>query len=45
MSIYFRIVLVLILLLVAGALIFLVTWDVPPPLGPINKVLPDARFP
>jgi len=45
MSIYFRIVLILLLLLVAGALIFLVTWDVPPPLDPINKVLPDARFP
>jgi|APSaa5957512493_1039668.scaffolds.fasta_scaffold195538_1 hypothetical protein len=45
MSIYFRIVLILIFLVVAGALIFLVTWDVPPPLDPINKVVPDARFP
>ena len=45
MSIYLRIVLTLIFLVVAGVLIFLVTWDVPPPQDPINKVVPDARFP
>ena len=45
MSIYLRIVLVLLLLLVAGALVFLITWDVPPPSDPIVKEILDARFP
>jgi hypothetical protein len=37
------------LVLVAGLLtsgaIFLLTWDIPPPSAPVEKVLPDDRFP
>ena len=45
MSIYLRIVLGVLVLLIIGILVFLITWDVPPPVDPINKVVPDARFP
>jgi hypothetical protein len=31
-------------LLTSGA-IFLLTWDIPPPSAPVEKVLPDDRFP
>tara|TARA_B100000676_G_C17938921_1_gene765193 strand:+ start:218 stop:355 length:138 start_codon:yes stop_codon:yes gene_type:complete len=44
MKIYLRIVLTALFLLVAGALVFLVTWDMPPPTSPIIKEIPDARF-
>ncbi len=30
--------------LVSGA-VFLATWDIPPPSAPVEKVLPDERFP
>ena len=44
MKIYLRIVFIVLLLLVAGALVFLVTWDMPPPTKPIVREIPDARF-
>lgn len=31
-------------LLIAGG-VFLLTWDIPPPSTPVEKVLPDERFP
>ena len=35
---------VVVALLASGA-IFLLTWDIPPPSAPVEKVLPDDRFP
>lgn len=31
--------------LLASGAIFLLTWDIPPPSAPVEKVLPDDRFP
>jgi hypothetical protein len=31
-------------LIVSGGF-FLLTWDIPPPSAPVEKVLPDDRFP
>ena len=31
-------------LIVSGGF-FLLTWDIPPPSAPVEKVLPDERFP
>ena len=28
-----------------GGTIFLFTWDIPPPSAPIEKVIPNERFP
>lgn len=36
---------VLALLMVVGAGVFLVTWDIPAPKSSVEKVLPDDRFP
>lgn len=37
------------LVVVAGLIVsggfFLLTWDIPPPSAPVEKVLPDERFP
>tara|TARA_B100001142_G_C14185049_1_gene597687 strand:+ start:460 stop:597 length:138 start_codon:yes stop_codon:yes gene_type:complete len=44
MKIYLRIVLPFLLILIAAILVFLVTWDMPPPTTPIVKEIPDARF-
>ncbi|MDP7342691.1 MAG: hypothetical protein QF767_04870, partial [Alphaproteobacteria bacterium] len=44
MGFYARIILVLVVLAIGGGLAFLLTWDIPPPTGPIEKVVPDARF-
>lgn len=44
MPIYLRVIAILLLLLIGGGLAFLLTWDIPPPSGPIEKVLPDERF-
>jgi len=32
-------------LLVVGGCLFLAYWDIPAPSTPVEKVLPDARFP
>lgn len=37
-------ILVVVGLLLSGAL-YLVNWDIPPPAGSVEKVLPDERFP
>jgi len=36
---------VLILVAVLGGVVYLMTWDVPPPTQKVEKVLPDDRFP
>ena len=40
-----RIVLLLLLALIVGGAVFLVTWDIPPLVAKIEKVIPDERFP
>ncbi len=40
-----RIVLLLLLALIVGGAVFLVTWDIPPPVAKTEKVIPDERFP
>lgn len=35
----------MLLVLVLGGVIFLVTWEIPPPTAPVEVVLPDDRFP
>jgi hypothetical protein len=37
--------LAVLLLLLAGGGVFLSIWDIPAPSSPVEKVLPDARFP
>jgi hypothetical protein len=44
MGFFTRIILVVLVLAIGGGLAFLLTWDIPPPSGPIEKVLPDDRF-
>ena len=44
MSIYLRIIGILLLLVIGGGVALLLTFDMPPPAGPIEKVLPDERF-
>ncbi len=38
-------VFLLVLVVVAGGGIFLATWDIPPPLSKVEKVLPNDKFP
>jgi hypothetical protein len=40
-----RIVLVVFLLVIAGGIAFLASWDIPAPRTTVEKVLPDDRFP
>lgn len=44
MPIYLRIIGIVLLLVIGGGIAFLLTWDIPPPSGPIEKVLPDESF-
>lgn len=37
--------LVLIVLLAGAGAVFLVTWDIPPPSQPVERVIDDGRFP
>ncbi len=36
---------IVLLLVIAGAAVFLMTWDIPPPTAPVEKVIPNERFP
>jgi len=38
-------VLFLVILTLAGGATFLATWDIPPPVKKVERVLPDERFP
>jgi hypothetical protein len=40
-----RVLLLLALVLLLGGVIFLVTWDIPPPTARIEEVIPDERLP
>ena len=39
-----RIMLALLIFAVVGGAIFLITWDIPPPTGRIEKPIPNDRF-
>ncbi len=39
------ILLIVLALVIAGAAVFLMTWDIPPPTAPVEKVIPNERFP
>ncbi len=39
------ILLIVLLLAIVGAAVFLMTWDIPPPTAPVEKVVPNERFP
>lgn len=39
------IVVILGLALAAGGAVFLTTWEIPAPTRPVEKILPDDRFP
>ena len=45
MSTVTRILLVSLLVVVLGGVLFLVTWDIPPPTARIEKTIPDERLP
>ena len=36
---------VVVLGLLGSGVVYLVTWEIPPPAAPVEKVLPDERFP
>jgi hypothetical protein len=40
-----RILIVGVVLLVVAGIAFLATWDIPPPKAPVEKVVPNDRFP
>jgi len=39
------VILLVVLIAIAGGFAFLSTWDIPPPLAPVEKVIPNDRFP
>ncbi|QCG88588.1 hypothetical protein E6C72_04845 [Azospirillum sp. TSH100] len=45
MSRFLSILFVLLLLVIAGGMVFLASWDLPAPSKTVEKVLPDERFP
>jgi len=36
---------ILLAIAIAGGVVFLATWDIPPPVREVEKVLPNGRFP
>ena len=40
-----RLAVIVVLAIIAGAAMFLSTWDIPAPSERVEKVLPDDRFP
>ena len=40
-----RLAVIVVLAIIAGAVMFLLTWDIPAPVTPIEKVLSNDRFP
>jgi hypothetical protein len=36
---------ILLVAVLLGGSVFLATWDIPAPIAPVKKVLPDDRFP
>ena len=39
-----EVLVVILLLVIGGGIGFLLTWDIPPPAGQIEKILPNDRF-
>ena len=39
-----RLIVFLLFVAVVGGAVFLATWDIPPPVSSIEKVIPDERF-
>lgn len=39
-----KVLVVILLLIIGGGIGFLLTWDIPPPSGQIEKVLSNERF-
>ena len=37
-------ILVLVAVIVVGGIVFLATWDMPPPTATVEKVIPNDRF-
>lgn len=44
MSRYTIAIIVILLIAILGGAVFLVTWDIPAPSAPVEKILPDDRF-
>jgi hypothetical protein len=40
-----RLLVIAIILVLAGTVIFLGTWEIPAPVAPVETVIPDNRFP
>jgi hypothetical protein len=40
-----RVLSILVVAVVAAVVVFLMTWDIPPPTATIERVIPDDRFP
>jgi hypothetical protein len=40
----FKIILVVVAVLIVGGVVFLATWDMPPPTATTEKVIPNDRF-
>lgn len=40
-----RVMLIIFFLLLIGGGVFLLTWDIPAPTAPIERVIPNDRFP
>ncbi len=45
MGSFSRILILLAVVLLLGGLIFVVTWDIPPPTRQVETVIPDERLP
>ena len=45
MSTVSRVLVALFLVLVLGGTVLLFTWEIPPPIAPVERVLPDDQFP
>lgn len=44
MSMFAKAILFLVLLAVTGTILFLAIWDMPPPVAPVERVIPNERF-
>ena len=45
MNKFVAILFILFVIAIAGGVVFLATWDIPPPVQEVEKVLPNDRFP
>lgn len=45
MSTLSRVLVMVLLVLVLGGVVFLITWDIPPPTAEIERVIPDDQLP